>query len=102
LLLLLLLLPPQALYSVDPQLADHREHLDYRWNHYKWVKGNIENATGSLTEFAKVRNCPRLHGVTLLLHIVILQPVDAARSVGIATSAATSQKQQAASIRLPR
>ncbi|WIA28178.1 hypothetical protein OEZ86_010746 [Tetradesmus obliquus] len=42
-----------ALYSVDPQLADHREHLDYRWNHYKWVKGNIEQAVGSLDDFAK-------------------------------------------------
>jgi len=57
-----LLVPLQALYSVDPQLGEHRDHLEYRWNQYQTVKANIEKAHGSLEEFAKVcvpRRCRR-------------------------------------------
>lgn len=44
----------QALYGIDPQLNEHRDHLEYRWNQYQTVKANIEKAHGSLEEFAKV------------------------------------------------
>eukprot|EP00879_Flechtneria_rotunda_P011602 GHRR01012119.1.p1 GENE.GHRR01012119.1~~GHRR01012119.1.p1 ORF type:complete len:733 (+),score=193.09 GHRR01012119.1:150-2348(+) len=42
-----------AIYSVDPQLANHRDHLDYRWGQFTSVKENIEKAVGSLDEFSK-------------------------------------------------
>lgn len=46
---------PQALYSVDPQLSEHRDHIEYRWGQYQAVKDNIIKAHGSLEEFARVR-----------------------------------------------
>jgi hypothetical protein len=45
----------QALYAIDPQLNEHRDHLEYRWNQYKSTRDNIVKAHGSLEEFAKVR-----------------------------------------------
>jgi hypothetical protein len=45
----------QGLYSIDPQLAAHKDHLDYRWGQYQAVRSAIIKAHGSLEEFARVR-----------------------------------------------
>lgn len=42
-----------ALYSVDPQLNEHRDHIEYRWGQYQAVRDNIIKAHGSLEEFAR-------------------------------------------------
>jgi hypothetical protein len=51
----LALLFQQALYGVDPQLNEHRDHIEYRWGQYQAVRDNIIKAHGSLEEFARVR-----------------------------------------------
>lgn len=45
----------QAIYKVDPQLLEVRDHLDYRWQQYKATKEAIEKGAGGLKQFAKVR-----------------------------------------------
>jgi hypothetical protein len=56
---------PQALYGIDPQLNEHRDHIEYRWNQYKSVRENIIKAHGSLEEFARVSSSTALHCAVL-------------------------------------
>ena len=40
------------LVNTDPMLEQHKGHLQYRWEKFREVKKAIENASGSLSEFA--------------------------------------------------
>lgn len=44
----------------DPQLEPFSDHLRYRFDQYRRVKADIEQAEGSLAKFAKVRTSPPL------------------------------------------
>lgn len=39
---------------MDPQLEQSRDHLEYRWRHYRLLRENIIVNEGSLAEFAQV------------------------------------------------
>ena len=41
---------------MDPTLQPHADHFEYRYKQYLDIKGRIEQAEGSLENFAKV-NC---------------------------------------------
>lgn len=47
-------MPPQGIVAGDPQLAEHKEHLKYRYAQYRDMRAAIELAEGSLANFAKV------------------------------------------------
>ena len=47
---------PQGIIDSDPQLAEHVEHLRYRYAHYQRTRDAIVGAEGSLADFAKVPN----------------------------------------------
>ena len=46
----------QGIVDSDPQLAEHAEHLRYRYAQYQQTRDAIVGAEGSLAEFAKVPN----------------------------------------------
>lgn len=91
---------PQALYSVDPQLSEHRDHIEYRWGQYQAVKDNIIKAHGSLEEFARVRGgaggrrggwaaetggaCRQGRGVLTDNRVKAIEASDFTRGVGVA------------------
>lgn len=61
----LTLLLLQGIVDGDPQLAQHAEHLKYRFEQYRRMREAIEGAEGSLADFARV-------------HVGLLRPADLA------------------------
>ncbi|KAM7468289.1 hypothetical protein LguiB_015851 [Lonicera macranthoides] len=45
--------PGQRIYEIDPLLNRHREHLDYRYGHYKKMREEIDKYEGGLEAFSR-------------------------------------------------
>ncbi|CAL5350783.1 unnamed protein product [Camellia sinensis] len=43
----------QKIYEIDPLLRSHREHLDYRYAHYKKIRETIDKNEGGLEVFSR-------------------------------------------------
>ncbi|XP_078433925.1 starch branching enzyme 2.1 isoform X1 [Wolffia australiana] len=43
----------QRIYEIDPMLADHRTHLDYRYSHYRRIREEINTHEGGLDAFSR-------------------------------------------------
>ncbi|GMP50010.1 hypothetical protein CsSME_00016796 [Camellia sinensis var. sinensis] len=43
----------QRIYEIDPLLTSHREHLDYRYAHYKRMREEIDKCEGGLEVFSR-------------------------------------------------
>ncbi|KAF6148030.1 hypothetical protein GIB67_024205 [Kingdonia uniflora] len=43
----------QKIYEIDPLLKNHREHLDYRYTHYKQIRASIDKHEGGLDAFSR-------------------------------------------------
>ncbi|XP_071701824.1 1,4-alpha-glucan-branching enzyme 2-2, chloroplastic/amyloplastic-like [Rutidosis leptorrhynchoides] len=43
----------QKIYEIDPLLSNHREHLEYRYSHYKKLRESIDKYEGGLEAFSR-------------------------------------------------
>jgi 1,4-alpha-glucan branching enzyme len=43
----------QRIYEIDPLLRSHREHLDYRYSHYRKMRDSIDKYEGGLETFSR-------------------------------------------------
>ncbi|KAL8125635.1 1,4-alpha-glucan-branching enzyme 2-2, chloroplastic/amyloplastic-like isoform X1 [Apium graveolens] len=43
----------QKIYEIDPLLKSHKEHLDYRYGHYKKMREEIDKYEGGLEQFSR-------------------------------------------------